>query len=127
MSVDIELQGMNNLLSRLEELGRKGNVVVNQAIEKGAQPILDEVRSTTLFDDRSGNLRRAQKISKVRTRGKVKYVWVGDVDRECPYAWPLEMGTSKTVARPYMRNAWAKKKKEAQQIIKEELKRGLGL
>lgn len=127
MSVEIELQGMDTLLSRLEELGKKGNVVVNKAIEKGAQPILDEIRNTTLFEDRTGNLRRAQKISKVKTKGKVKYIWVGDVDRKCPYAWPLEMGTSKTVARPYMRDAWARKKKEAQKIIREELKRGLGL
>ena len=125
MSVNLELQGMTTLLNKLQELGKKGNQAVNQAIEVGAQPILQELQTTTVFVDRTGDLRRAQKVSKVKSRKNTKFVWVGDVDRQCPYAWPLELGTSKTVARPYMREAWNKKKQESLRVIKEELQKGL--
>lgn len=125
MSVNLELQGMTTLLNKLQELGKKGNQAVNQAIEVGAQPILQELQTTTVFVDRTGDLRRAQKVSKVKSRKNTKFVWVGDVDRKCPYAWPLELGTSKTVARPYMREAWNKKKQESLRVIKEELQKGL--
>lgn len=125
MSVNIELQGIDEVLAKLEELGTKGNKAINKALEKGAEPVLEAMKNTDMFDDHSGRLRDSLKVSKVKTRKSGKYIWIGDVDREAPWGWYVEFGSSKKEARPFMRDAWNRKRKEAQERIKEELRKGL--
>lgn len=125
MSCEIELQGIDEVLAKLEELGAKGNKAINKALEKGAEPILDTMKNTDMFDDHSGRLRESIKVSKVKTRKSGKYIWIGDVDRVATHGWYVEFGSSTQSARPFMRDAWNRKKKQAQEIIKEELRKGL--
>lgn len=121
VSCEIELLGMDELLDTVEKLGKQGTKAMNKALEAGAEPVLSEIQSTTQFKDRTGKLRKAQKISKVRKTKKGKSIWVGDVDGEAKYGWIVEYGNSKQHARPFMREAWNRKKAEAQARIKETL------
>lgn len=125
MSCEIDLDGIDEVLAKLEELGSKGSKAINRALESGAEPILQAMKSTDMFDDRSGDLRESIKVSKVKTRKSGKYIWIGDVDRMANYSWYVEFGSSKKEARPFLRDAWNRKKKEAQDRIKEGLRKEL--
>lgn len=125
MSCELDLVGMDEIIKKLEDIGRKGNQAINKALEIGSQPILDNMKDTNMFDDRSGRLRESLKISKIRTKKGVKYIWIGDVDRLAPCGWYVENGDSKHVARPFMRTAWREEKEQALKIIKEELSKAI--
>lgn len=126
-SCELELTGMDELIEKLTELGNKGTKAMNAALEKGAQPILDNMKATDAFNDRSkmDGLRDNLKVSKVKTRKSGKFIWIGDVDRKAPYSWYLENGTSRMVARPFMRTAYREEKAKALKIIKEEMAKSL--
>lgn len=120
-SCELDLVGMDELMKKLNELGQKGTKAINKALAKGSEPILQNMKNTDAFDDRSGRLRDSLKVSKVKTRKNVKFVWIGDVDREAIWGWYIENGTSKHVATPFMRPAWREEKEKALKIIKEEM------
>lgn len=125
MSCSLEMKGMDDLIKRFEEMGKKSTSVMNEALIEGSQPVLDEMKSTNAFKDRTGRLRESLKISKVRTSKGGKLIWVGDVDASCGYSWYVEYGHSKAAARPFIRPAWNKRKNEAQKRIIEAVKRGI--
>lgn len=126
-SCELELTGMDDLIEKLTELGKKGTAAMNAALEKGAQPILDNMKATDAFEDRSktDGLRDSLKISKVKTRKGVKFIWIGDVDRKALHSWYIENGTSNMNARPFMRTAYREEKAKALKIIKEEMAKSL--
>ena len=127
---EIELQGMQELLNSLTELGRRGSRIENKALLAAAKPILDEATSTSAFNDVSGEGRAGLKISRVRSKGDTKHVLIGiekgDIS-EIFYMKFLEFGTSKMPARPFLQPAYESKKGEAIRILKEEFQKGLGL
>lgn len=127
---DIQIEGMQALLDKLTELGRKGSKIENQALLKAAKPILDDATSTTVFKDGSGDGRAGLKISRVKSKGDTKHVLIGiekgDIS-EIYYMKFLEFGTSKMPARPFLGPAYVKNKSKAIEILKEEFRKGLGL
>lgn len=125
MGADIELTGMDELLKWADETGNKINSVVGSALQAGAEPILEELQHTSAFVDRSGKLRESFKISKIKTSGDQKFVWVGDVDGIAKYAWPLERGTSRMKAHPFMRPAFERQKGNANRIMMEKIKEAI--
>ena len=122
---EMDLVGMDELINKLTDMGRKGTVAMSKALEKGAAPILENMKTTGMFDDRTGDLRKSLKISKVKTRKSGKYIWIGDIDREAPYGWYVENGTSDKEARPFMRTAYREEKAKALSIIREEMANAL--
>lgn len=130
MSADLEIKGMSELVDKVQELGRKGNSIQNEALLKAAQPILDEAVKTTQFHDRTGRLRKNLKISRPKSNGSTKYVLIG-IDKsdisEIFYGKFIEFGTSKHPARPFLHPAYLNHKEEAKEIIKNELRNALGL
>ena len=130
MSTGIELQGLGELQKRIEELGRKGSRIENEALRKAAEPILDDAKRTSAFHDQSGDLRKGLKISKVKKLSGTKYVLVGiekGDNSNIYYGKFLEWGTSKMSARPFLGPSYEKNKKEVIETLKEELRKGLGL
>lgn len=120
-SCEVDLIGMDKLINKLNEIGRKGTEAMTKALEKGAEPILESMKNTDMFEDHSGDLRKSLKVSKVKTRKNGKFIWIGDVDREAPHGWYVENGTSDKEARPFMRTAYREEKEKALGIIKEEM------
>ena len=99
-------------------------------MKKAGQEIVDEAKTTSAFHDRSGKLRRGLKVSGVRSKKGHKYVFAGiqkGDNSEIFYGSFLEFGTSKMAARPFLGPAYESKKREAEKVIKEELRKGLGL
>ena len=130
MSADLEVSGMQELVARVQELGKQATNIQNQALLKAAQPVLDEAIRTTTFTDRTGNLRKGLKISRPKSKGDTKYVLVG-VDKADTslifYGKFHEFGTSREPARPFLGPAYQRHKKEAIEIIKSELRKALGI
>lgn len=127
----IELDGMDALLSKLEEMATKtANNITNSALKAAAIPLLEDAKSTSSFADRSGNLREGLKIGDIKTKNGVKYIEIG-IDKgdisKIFYGKFIEWGTSKEAARPFLQPALEKNKDIVKEIIKDELRRGLGL
>ncbi len=75
-------------------------------------------------------LKKGLKVSGVRKKGGNKFVLAGiqkGDNSKIFYGKFLEFGTSKIKARPFMGPAYERKKEEAKGIIKDELRRELGL
>lgn len=125
---DIELEGVDEILNRLQQIGNNIRRLENRALKDAAQPVLDDAKSSNSFNDRSGNLRKGLKISNIKNKEGVKYVLVG-VDKsdnsKIYYGKFLEFGTSKMSAKPFMQPAYEKNKDNIQKTIAETLKEGL--
>lgn len=130
MGVDVNLSGISDLIGELELMVEKPAKVAGEILNKAGQPILNELQGTRAFKDKSGNLRRSFKISKLKNsrmgKGGRWYVWVGDVDREAPHGWLLEFGTSRIPARPFMQPALERHENEVFDAIKNGLREALG-
>lgn len=130
MGAELKVEGMDELLVRLEEMGRFGKKTKEKILTAAAQPILQKAVGTGLFKDRTGNGRKGLLVSRPKSKGDTDFVLIG-IDKsdisEIFYMKMLEWGTSKIVARPFMRNAYYSKKNEAYEIMKNELRKELGL
>lgn len=127
---DMELEGMESILSKIEEMGEKGSRIQNKALKKAGGIILKEAKQTSAFKDKSGELRKGLNLSGIRNKGNRKYILVGiqkGDNSRIFYGKFLEFGTSKMPAKPFMAPAYESKKEEAKEIIKQEIKNALGL
>ncbi|CAH0435504.1 hypothetical protein CQ395_08750 [Clostridium neonatale] len=125
---DIELEGVDEILNKLQQIGNNISRLENKALKNAAQPVLDDAKSSNAFNDRSGNLRKNLKISSIKSKEGMKYVLVG-IDKsdnsKIYYGKFLEFGTSKMSAKPFMQPAYEKNKDNIQKTIAETLKEGL--
>lgn len=132
MSIDMNLDGMDRISSRLEKMGKEGVKIGNKGLEQGANAIITEAKNILNSNGsvRTGKLKKGLKISKVKKKGNKKYIQAGiqrDDNSEIFYGKFLEFGTSRMSARPFLVPAYYSKKEEAKKIIINELKKGLGI
>jgi len=131
LGVDINLRGTSDLVDSLELMVTNAKKLEETILQKAAEPVLAEMQNTAAFIDRTGDLRKSLKISKLRSSrmnwklGR-KFVWVGDVDRKAEYGWYLEFGTSTISARPFIQPALEQHEGEVFETIKQGLKEALG-
>lgn len=128
MSVDLDFSDIDKLQKRLDEMGRKGSILENKALLAGAEVINKEVVKNA--PERTGHAKKYLKVSKVSKEKGVKVVKVGISKGDNSEAFYLkfhEYGTSKMAARPFMRPAFERKRKEALEKTHEVIKEGLGL
>lgn len=132
MSNKIDFSCIDNLSKKINELGKKCSKIENDALLKGAEVIMKEMKKTTAFDDRTKKLREGLKIDKVRTQKGVKSVKIGiqkDDNSDIFYGKFIEYGTNNgnrsIVAKPFMRPAFENKKEEAKAITVNVMKGAL--
>lgn len=121
MGADMEFEGVGDLIAQLSRINGEIEQVVDDALQAGASPILEEARQTGAFRDRTGTLRKSLKISKTKIKKNQKYVLIGSFSSKAFYDRYIEFGTSKMPARPFMRPAFERHKEEATEIIKKHL------
>ena len=117
---DLDYSCLNDLQKKLTEMGRRGNKIIGEAIEEGGKVILEEMKKTSSFSDRSGRLRNGLSISKPKKEKGQQIVKIGinkDDNSEIFYGKFIEYGTTNgkrsIAAKPYMRPALENKKNEA--------------
>ncbi|WP_123053085.1 HK97-gp10 family putative phage morphogenesis protein [Clostridium sp. JN-1] len=124
----MELQGVDELLNKLQSIGANVGRLENKALRNAAEPVLEDVKATNAFNDRSGKLRKGLKITNVKKKEGVKYILVG-IDKsdnsKIFYGKFIEFGTSKMPAKPFLQPAYEKNKDNIKRTIAETLKEGL--
>lgn len=120
--VKAELKGMDELMKRIEEMGRKGAIVENKALKEAGQVLAKAMKSEA--PRRTGRLAESIEVSGVRTKKGNKRVEVGPT---VFYARFNEMGTSKMGANPFMARSFNSNKAKLQALMKAEIRKGLGL
>lgn len=129
---DVKLEGMDQLLAKLQELGgRMASRIENQALKAGAE-VIQKAASERAPRSSANKKHLADNIaiSRVKTKEGVKYVEVGPTkgdNSEFFYGKFLEWGTSKMAARPFLGPAAAEKKAEVVETMKQVIKGGLVL
>lgn len=132
MSADMNLEGMEGLISRIETMGKAGTRIEGKALKAAGTVMVDAAKNILESNGNvaTGKLKDSLKVSGIRKKGNKKYVQVGiqkEDNSEIFYGKFLEWGTSKMNARPFLGPAYASKRNEAKEILMNELKQGLGL
>jgi len=128
MDIGIDFSSIDSIEKKLKEMGNKGKKLKDIALNEGAQIILNEMEKTRSFKDRSGKLRKGLKLSKATNFKGARVIKIGvqkSDNSKIFYAKMLEWGTSKMSARPFMRPAYEKKRKEALEKTKSVLRQSL--
>lgn len=124
----MELEGIEQLMKRVEDMGKAGSRAENRALKKAGEVILKEAKNNA--PEKTKRLKKGLKVSGVRKKNGNKYVLVGiqrSDNSKIFYGKFFEFGTSKMSAKPFMAPAYESKKEEAKEIIKQELKNALNL
>lgn len=125
---DIELEGMDELLSKLEAMGNKAGRIEGDALRAAAEPVAAEMQSLVRVSAKNDyHIQEDIEISKVKTKDGIKYIEVGPGKKTNWRAKFLEFGTKNMTAQPFMAPAFEHKKRDIQEIIKKKLREALGL
>ncbi len=121
---NLELQGIERLLSEVEKLGQQGAKIENQALREAGEVVRQAIEQEA--PQKTGTLKKSISVSGVKGRDGGKHVEVGP-GKEGFYGKFLEFGTVKMRANPFMSRGYETSKDEALAAIERELKKGLGL
>ena len=133
----IELSGMDELLARLQQMGRNVEMVTETALEQGAEIIRREMRNNAPVGVKRTNTwqYKARKkyavehikdnmlVSKVFGQGNKQYVLIGPEKHFTYRARFFEFGTVKMSARPFIEPAFLAKRRECMATIAEVIRR----
>ena len=120
----LEVDGMENLLNELDKLGQKGSRIENTALKEAGNIVKESIVKEVPV--RTGKLKENITVSNVKSKDGVKKVEVGPGKDEY-YAAFLEFGTTNMDANPFISRGYENSKEEAEKVIVEEIKKGLGL
>jgi HK97 gp10 family phage protein len=128
---DLQVEGMEDLLARLNALGDAANRIANQALKEAAEPLAEAMRNNVNVSNISSpdykHIRDDIQISRVKVSGTTRYVEVGPGEETAWRAKFLEFGTSKMSPRPFMEPSLHESKHKVFTVLRDALKRGLGL
>jgi len=128
MAVEMELQGLDELLNQLKLVSDKASRVENQALKAAAQPIADEMKSLVKVSSITHlHIRDDIQVSGVKTKDGLKYLEIGPGKTTNWRAKFLEWGTSKMQAQPFVQLAYEHKQAEAEETMKYTIAKSLGL
>lgn len=118
---NITFEGLEDLRRQLENLTNRTDVE-KKALETAGEHLRKEIQNSVTV--RTGALKAAI------TKGEVQNgkILIGPSQQGPAFrAHFLEYGTSKMSAKPFMRPTFEQQKSRLEQIIADELRRGLGL
>ena len=121
---DMKLEGMENLLSEIENLGNAGSRIENKALREAGDVVKEAIQKETPI--RSGKLKESINVSRVKNKDGAKHVEVGP-NKDVFYSRFVEFGTIKMKANPFMARGYEVSKENAMETIEKNLKEGLGL
>jgi len=130
----LELSGMDELLTKLQEIGKNVEKVEDKALKRGAEVIRQAIsdgsprgiKNPQTWQYRAGkkyaveHLKDNIVISKARNAGVRRYVKVGP-EEHFFYARFLEVGTVHAKSQPFVEVSFLAKRREALDLIKETI------
>ncbi|MDX1806541.1 MAG: HK97 gp10 family phage protein [Paenisporosarcina sp.] len=125
MSVDIKLDGLDQLRNRLKSFANPAPIV-KVALEKSGEHLRGAIQELTpVRKGPSGGALKAAIVKGKVINGKIQ---IGPSQQGPAFrAHFLEFGTSKMPARPFIRPAFEQEKLTIEKIMAEEIRKGLKL
>jgi HK97 gp10 family phage protein len=125
----IELEGMQELIDRVNKLGAKGEIIKKKALDKAGNLVKGSMekkapRSSLSKKHMADNI----KVSDIEKENGVDFIEIGPNkgdNSEFFYSKFSEWGTSSQPAQHWAENSVLENKREINNIIMEELQRGL--
>ena len=119
--VSVKMDGLDELRNRLKSFSNP-DPIVNTALEKAGEHLRSAIEDSTPV--RTGKLKAA-----IIKGGVInKRIQIGPSQQGPAFrAHFLEFGTSKMSAQPFMRPAFEVSKSKIEQIMAEEIRKGLGI
>lgn len=125
----IELEGMQEVINRVNKLGAKGEIIKKKALDKAGNLVKGSMekkapRSSLSKKHMADNI----KVSDIEKENGMDFVEIGPNkgdNSEFFYSKFSEWGTSSQPAQHWAENSVIENKREINNIIKEELQRGL--
>jgi HK97 gp10 family phage protein len=124
----LNTEGFNELYTRLESMSTNAQKVVDKALKKAAEPILQDMKSNAPV--RTGLGRELLSTSKPETKNGKRFVTIGinkGDNSKIFYLKFYEWGTTKQVARPFVTPSFYRNRDQASEIIKQEIREALDL
>lgn len=125
----IELEGMTELIDKVNKLGAKGEVIKKKALDKAGELVKTSMeRKAPRYEETKKHMADNIKVSEIKKENGVDFVKIGPNkgdNSEFFYSKFTEWGTSKIPAQHWAENSLLENKREINQTIKEELQRGL--
>ena len=126
----IELEGMQELLDKVNKLGSKGDEIKKNALDKAGEMVKQTMEKKA---PRSKSSKRHMadhiKVSDIERSNGVDFVKIGpdkgDIS-EFFYSKFTEWGTSKIPAQHWASKSIKENQRKINEVIKEELERGIG-
>lgn len=125
----IELEGMQELIDKVNKLGAKGETIKKKTLDKAGELVKESMEKKA---PRSGLNKKHMadhiKISEVEKENGVDFIEIGPNkgdDSEFFYSKFTEWGTSRQPAQHWAENSVLENKKKINEVISDELKRGL--
>lgn len=116
-AVEIEIEGLERLIRKIEDITGDVELVLDVALDAGAQAIED--MAVTLVPIRTGRLRDS--IHHFKQSALTWIIRAGGPD--APYARFVEYGTFKMAARSFMRASAEGRRQEVVQIIRDKIRK----
>jgi HK97 gp10 family phage protein len=120
--MSFEVTGLDDLLQKLDQIVDKVDGVIDNALNDVGDNLLNKMKSTSAFSDKTGKLRRSIKKSEIIGEGTSKNIYVG---ANSPHAHLVEFGTSKMSAKPFIEPAYLQTKKENEKIIENHIRKAV--
>ena len=125
----IELEGMQELIDKVNKLGAKGETIKKKALNKAGDLVKDSMeRNAPRSDLNKKHMADYIKVSDIEKENGVDFVEIGPNkgdNSEFFYSKFTEWGTSKIPAQHWAENSVLENKRKINEVISEELKRGL--
>lgn len=126
---NIKLEGLEELIDKVNKLGQQGNEIKKKALDKAGELVKESMekkapRSRTTKRHMADNI----KISEIKREDGIDYVNIGPNkgdNSEFFYSKFTEWGTSKIPAQHWAEKSIQENSKEINNAISEELQRGL--
>ncbi|OPJ55887.1 HK97-gp10 family putative phage morphogenesis protein [Alkalithermobacter paradoxus] len=125
----IELEGMQELIDRVNKLGAKGEDIKKKALNKAGDLVKTSMeKNAPVSPLNKKHMTDNIKVSEIEKENGIDFIEIGPNkgdNSEFFYSKFTEWGTAKIPAQHWAENSVLENKKEINQIIMDELKRGL--
>lgn len=125
----IELEGMAELIDKVNKLGARGEIIKKKALDKAGELVKDSMeKKAPRSEETKKHMADNIMVSEIKKENGVDYINIGPNkgdNSEFFYSKFTEWGTSKIPAQHWAENSLLENKKEINETIKKELKKGL--
>ncbi|MTI71087.1 MAG: hypothetical protein FH751_12630 [Firmicutes bacterium] len=125
----LELQGMDELIDRVNKLGEKGEDIKRNALKKAGKFVKESMEKKAPRSDLSKkHMADHIEVSEIENEDGVDFIKIGPNkgdNSEFYYSKFTEWGTSKIPAQHWAEKSVLENRKKINEVIKEELERGI--